>query len=326
MDCLYNYIGLDNCNEPIDPESGLYINSLPGISQEILQKIANSEQGTFSKVWESVQKISGVRFYTDAISKLRQRYTLKNVRGTLEYKPIVDLTLLEASAAEYRGMHIKLDYAYQTFQAFTLAHIFFVSASNGSSTLTIFDGYGKELYTKEVQIVEGLNLIYVNKTFVENEIYIGVEHSGITGVTTEFTQDVIGEFCGACHAWSCDPTITGFTKDGIVYTETGRNTHGLGLAMFMSCDYKSVICNNKELFASPWLFLLGSQLMTTILSSPRTVQATTVDRTKYEELRDFYQVEYEKALTNALAGYYINVDEDCCIECNSNPKRVEWRP
>lgn len=329
MECLKDYIGLQQCADQTEPDSGLYINSLPGISTELLQKIANAEKGTFDHVWDAVQKISGLRFYTDVIGKLRQKYNLKTVRTSLEFKPLTGGTAEPAVAGEKRGMKLKFDYLYHTFQSFTVAQVFFVSGTAGAATLTIFDVDETVLFSKEVTLVVGLNRITVDRSFATDEIYIGFDFTGIEGVATEFAQDVVSGFCGGCRQWgclSCDPIIEGFKLAANAFEDTDRNTHGIGIIGFMGCDYKSLICNNKELFASPWLFLLGAQLMNEVLSSPRTVQATTVDRTKFEELRDFYQVEYEKQLESSLAGYAVNVENDCCIECAENPTTKQWLP
>lgn len=329
MECLKDYIGLIQCNDQTAPDSGLYINSLPGISTELLQKISNSEKGTYDAVWDAVQKVAGLRFYTDVIGRLRKRYSLKTVRTALEFIPSGSLATPEAASAQTRGIRYKFEYAYTTFQSFTIAQAYVVADAAGSMTLRILDKHGDELYTKEVTVVQGLNRITVDRSFAVDEIYIGFDFSTIGGAASEFAQDVITGFCGACRQWgcmSCDPIIEGFTLAGDSFTDTGRNTHGVGIIGYLGCDYKSLICNNKELFASPWLFLLGAQLMSEVLSSPRISQATTVDRTKHEELRDFYQVEYEKQLDASLEGYVVNTENDCCVECAENPVHKQWLP
>lgn len=168
MSCLTDYIGLQLCNEDA-PESGLYINSLPGISIESMDKIAESEQVTFKGVWTDVQDVAWTRFYLDFITEL-------------------------------------------------------------------------------------------NKCFELNPY----------------------------------------------------------------CDYASLICNQKEKIANAWMYLLGNQLMIFRIYSPRINQFTTIDRDQAKELKDFYQVEYEKNLS--IAAKLIDVSDCECMQCGGNPQFVTWLP
>lgn len=78
MECLIDYIGFINCANGEESPSGLYINTLPGISLESIDKIANSEQVTYAQVWADTQKQASLRFKNDFISELNKCYTLSN--------------------------------------------------------------------------------------------------------------------------------------------------------------------------------------------------------------------------------------------------------
>lgn len=75
MTCLIDYIGIRYCGEE-SPESGVFINSLPGISLESIDKIANEDQVTFLRVWEDVQQEAATRFFNDFVEKLTECYRL----------------------------------------------------------------------------------------------------------------------------------------------------------------------------------------------------------------------------------------------------------
>lgn len=76
MDCLTDYIGLKICgNETSD--SGQFINSLPGISLESVDKIADAEQITYAGVWADVQAEAANRFYIDVVNELSKCYQLQ---------------------------------------------------------------------------------------------------------------------------------------------------------------------------------------------------------------------------------------------------------
>lgn len=76
MECLIDYIGLQSCANDQVPDSGLYINTLPGISLESIDKIADGEQVTYKGVWLDTQKEAAVRFKIDFIEKLNACFTI----------------------------------------------------------------------------------------------------------------------------------------------------------------------------------------------------------------------------------------------------------
>ncbi len=64
MNCLQDYIGLKGCTVDA-PLSGLYINDYPGMSSELLDKIATPEQTSYVGMWNSAQAVSYVRVKRD---------------------------------------------------------------------------------------------------------------------------------------------------------------------------------------------------------------------------------------------------------------------
>lgn len=170
LDCFIDYIGFTNCGGAYDtvPESGQYINSLPGITLENVDSLADREQRTYQGVWDDVQKEATNRFYTDVISEVSKCFSLN--------------------------------------------------------------------------------------------------------------------------------------KD---------------------CDYGTLICTNQELLTNAWKYLLGSQLMIERLYSDRLNRFTTVDREQAKELKDFFQVEYESYLKQAVQLFDLT---DCELCCGSNPQTVYWLP
>lgn len=78
MQCFLNHIGLSYCTRGVYdvPASGIYLNSLPGISIENIDKIADSEQVTYLGVWDDVQTTALGQFRLDIINKLRECFAL----------------------------------------------------------------------------------------------------------------------------------------------------------------------------------------------------------------------------------------------------------
>ncbi len=64
--CLEDYVGIKTgCEEDFPPDSGLYINSLPGISLESIEKTATEDQITYLGLWADVQAEAWARFVID---------------------------------------------------------------------------------------------------------------------------------------------------------------------------------------------------------------------------------------------------------------------
>lgn len=90
------------------------------------------------------------------------------------------------------------------------------------------------------------------------------------------------------------------------------------------CDYEGLICNNKALLKKAWQYLLGNQLMIYRLYSNRLNRYTTVDLETAGKLKDFYQIEYESALKQAVQ--LIDISDCDCTDCGGNPEVVTWLP
>jgi len=70
--CLIDYIGLQYCGGPV-PQSGIYLQQLPGMDFNKLQQIADADQVTFQGVWNDVQARAARRFRMDFIGALNDR-------------------------------------------------------------------------------------------------------------------------------------------------------------------------------------------------------------------------------------------------------------
>lgn len=89
------------------------------------------------------------------------------------------------------------------------------------------------------------------------------------------------------------------------------------------CDYDAMICYNKKRLLQSWKYLLGNQLMIFRIYSSRLNRFTTIGQKEAVELKDHYQLEYEKALKQAIQLVDLG---DCEMCCNSDPKTVTWLP
>lgn len=332
MDCLKDYIGLKGCCEDKEPASGLYINSLAGITSEMIESLAEREQQTGKVAYSNVQVMAARKFYTDIISKLRKNYRLKQLHEEFIYKPEISVEEEDVAADEFRGILLQFAWTHSTFLSFTVSKVYVVSPYAGNVThvadIVFLNEDGVELLRmKDIAFNSGINVIDVDKIFAVRTLFIGVDATSFKTIKSDLEGTAISCFCESirCLCGDCDASIGGYIyTDG--FTKTAHNTHGVGVWGYAGCDYYSLICNNKELFTSAWLNLLGIQSVISLLYSTRINRFTTVNKEQYMELRDFYQVEYEKQLETALEGIVINARMDCCVECEQPVNRVQWLP
>jgi hypothetical protein len=81
LDCFINFVGLIRCGAYSEPsESGQYINTLPGLTLDQFNKIAESEQRNYTGVWADIQAEASARFYTDILQEILTCFKLnKNI-------------------------------------------------------------------------------------------------------------------------------------------------------------------------------------------------------------------------------------------------------
>lgn len=89
------------------------------------------------------------------------------------------------------------------------------------------------------------------------------------------------------------------------------------------CNYGELICTNKDILVQAWKYCLGVWLMIFRLNTNRLTQFTTVDRKQAEELKDFFQLQYESSLKQSVLLMDIS---ECELCCGGNPEYVYQRP
>jgi hypothetical protein len=323
MDCLIDYIGIREVAGTV-PESGVYINSLPGISTEVIQLMADGEQITYKGVWDDVQTMAAKRLYADLIAKLKAKYKINSARYQVLLDPAVGVN--EAAEAKIKGVMLTYGWPTISLQGLYLQAIYLNTRNAGTTTMYVMDEQGYTLYEEDVAFDIGFNSFMVGRFFSSEALFVGFDMTGVDGYVSETQTLGAGIFAESVKSVcaSASPAFSGQTFDTF-YTDNGANTHGVGAAGYVTCRHEAYVCYNKELFTSAWMLLLGNQLMAELLATSRVNSVTTIDRGSFEGLRDVFQADYEKQLEAVITG--IDFDPwDCCMECVQVPKRVTWLP
>lgn len=110
VECFTGFIGILGCNTST-PGSGLYINSLPGVTLEMVDKIADAEQVTYLGVWAEVEQRGILRFRTALMAKLNECYQI-NQRATVECIACENKDLLATSLWYLLGSELMVERIY----------------------------------------------------------------------------------------------------------------------------------------------------------------------------------------------------------------------
>lgn len=331
MGCFNGIVTLKGCSVTETPGSIYSMNSLPGISLNAFESVANTEQKNYLGVWNAINERAEARIKNAIISHLATRYKIKRVQRTVDTSNIEQQAIAEENI--FKGIVINNGYDWTNnyvkspFQTIQIDRIrFYKDATITAANVTIqfFNYLTKEvLATKTLvvaDLVTGWNEISINQTFTCSILGIGYNSFRIPSVEYDSNQlyswwsesiyDVFG--CNRC-GWIKGFESSTTSKDGqLTWTEY---IPGLQAVITIGCAYDSAMCNNRQTFAEAFWYLLGSEFMTEIMYSERMNFMTTVKREQAIELKAHYDIQYEEALKNALAGFLFECDE--CLECNS---------
>lgn len=327
MDCLTDYIGVRGCGAT-EPDSGIYVNSLPSINLRQLQGIADSEQDNFLGVWADIQTRAQSKLLLDVSTRMRKRYKLNSFIESFSLSIKTDGSTFPAAVEErgfaydtqnFSGQIIKSDFYIINVEYMRL----YLSAATVNPVVVKIQDIDTDeiLFTQSIapaaQVV-GWNLLKVNKSYLNQRLKFVYDATEVASISTN-QNDLINKGCG-CVNYQC-----GGKLEGIKGNATSYDSYGLVAKINLACTYEPIICKNKELFAGPFLYLLGSETMIERIYTERMNEFTTVGADEAKELNNYFLGEYDNGLDNLIAG--INIDlNDCCIQCNSSIRVVEQTP
>lgn len=148
MNCLTDYIGLKGCST-VEPESGLFINSLPGITLESMDRIATAEQITYKGVWADVQEEAYQEFDKMFFAELLKCYTIDKccdytalICDNKEKLSVAWRYLLGSTLMVYRRYSDRLNY----FTTITL--------EDAKELIDLYNKKFKEALSKAIKIID----------------------------------------------------------------------------------------------------------------------------------------------------------------------------
>lgn len=353
--------------------SGVYINSLPGISFKSLQGMSDSEQITFRNAWNDIQLRAIKRMELDLRQLFSKQWKLKNLTQSSNLgwdvdrtKPItLDTSHFYSFQIDLGGCSSEDDYMQSALFEIYLQQLYVYSSTlvtDNVITVKIFEGDTKNcIYSVSTTQTLGnnkWNKVEVNFNFIQhrqaNDFEI-LNNSEWYIVTMQFSKAVpsfelessMTDFCHCC-GFNIKPLIVTaldelFESSGTDYNLISPalnytdNLQGVSAIINSRCSWTRLVCSNKDVFTVPLWYLLGIETMNEQLNSERLNRWTTVDSKKAERNKLHYELEYmggakrdangniyqniEGALPQAVDS--IDLDCDCCLECEGELKIME---
>jgi hypothetical protein len=327
MDCIKSYVGVRGCGQS-EPESGLYINSLPGISLENIEKIADSQQSNFLGAWRDIEARSVKRLSLEVTNVFAKRYRKKSINQTIDIGRNIDKNNPISNEVRYKGFcittHLNKGYTRSAYQSIFITSLSLFQQASGNFTLKIINMDTLEvLYTKSVTGgTAGWNLVKVGQSFNGRKLFCCYDASNIDSYELPILQSTSNWFSTCCDFYygpgSSSAYITGISSDLIDLDdniEQYSNSHGLSGIWSVQCAFDNIVCNNKNVFANALLYLLGAETMIERLASDRINRYTTIDLEVAQKNHEYFMSVYDKEMELAIAGINLSIN-DACIECN----------
>lgn len=330
LDCLKNYIGIKGIGATA-PDSGLYVNSLPGINLRNIDAIADQDQKNYAGVWNDVQDNALNKFSVDITEKFRPRYKIKKINKAIDLGKKTNPDITSEGLAEYRGFTVETTFknqfnlVYSNFQSIIIGKVslYLKEVPGGSVPVKIVDmDTGEVLDTFSIDTpAVGWNDVKVGKIYNSARLFIGYDATGISTYNLYINPNINTIYGGYVTSLYGSVYAEGYIRGAQTKDQDFRNpahgndSFGLTGVFSITCSYDSFVCNNKETFALPLQYLMGAELMIERAASDRLNRFTTVDMEKVEGLIKYYQDQYAVSLKQIIDSIDLNTD-DACIECN----------
>ena len=333
MNCLQDYIGLKGCTTDA-PVSGLYINDYPGMSSELLDKIATPEQASYVGMWNSAQAVSYVRIkrdiqaalFTSAEAQLDQVLfqTRKNFVQqwqqvqTVPAEAILKGTFVSIQGSKYLSLRVK-----QIF-------IFNAGAPVAGVPWYIYQTQdGKLLDSGTADLVEGMNYIPVNNQFFSDfdklNIMVAVDCTNLatsTGMFSDYGWQQMDLECASRfsylwrNGWSIFP-VTAPLGYGFGDSWSQDNSQsGVYMDAQLLCSLDSFICGQREFLLDAWANLLCYQILWQKVASARANYFAQGNREFTERAMATFLDGYNQSL--AIWARQLNLrGEGLCFNCDN---------
>ena len=325
MDCFTGLIGLrDHCGEDIiTSSSGLYINDLPGISIDGVDRKVNRE-------YESA---------VDAIRKqmaVAEKILIGRARRALASKHEVTTLIDHHTAGEWKeqrsaqsaqaykvGIQVKVPGAAQT--DLSVSRVSLLVNFSGSVEVKMWDLFtGEQLQSQTITAVAGQEVVaqvaWTRKADGKPiSVFIGYDATSVPTWQSSLGNkscNCSGGHANLRYAHLYTKKVAGSVLNGNLERQSG--TSGLSIDLSLTCSMEHVLCAQSQLMALPLWYKTGEQLLTFMRFSDTLSLAGIAFNADYQELAPMYAEDFEAHLQDVVQK--IRLPKGPCFSCKNLAK------
>ena len=261
--CFDNLIGVRDLAGKEDPDSGYFINDLPGITTQKIEDISDDEDHYEPRLaFDDILNRSIRQMETDTKTHLKPYYKNYNYRfNSTTGRVDVDNTTLPTGNF-YNGWH--LDHVGSSPDLSIIFETITLNIVSGTSfTVKIFDAItGDELESFVFTVTAGLStyrLLITIPLWKHRKLFVAYDANDITVKKIDrFDRNL-----GSVRAGQVS-TGASVVDDNI----TSANT-GMMLSYNVECSIDNFVCQRVDLFKDPFLYKLGIEFCNEVIHSSR---------------------------------------------------------
>jgi hypothetical protein len=303
---LLNYI---TASKDTPSRSGLYANQLPGVTLRLLDDLTKDEQEDWEEFWEDIYQRSIINFVSEVQGKLADKFNVDLVlfsRETSEFRDELN------DATETAG--ITLEYALPKYGVVHVVQIeVFAEAEQTGKVFTFYkdNADGRVLYTKTVDLEEGLNTINIDQDFAVDKLFIGFDPTSVSVLKTKnkyFDNELYFEQSDT----SCIVQCTQYGRGSF----SQKNGGGLNVIYNVHCSISKFVEDNINIFKEAFWYRIGLELVRERILSDRINRWTILTLEEAEQKQAVFVKECELKLDNAIRSLRLKEDPTC-FACKS---------
>lgn len=336
MNCLTNYIGLRGCSSET-PESGIWLNDLPGMSNELLDSLATKDQVTYAGVWASVQRVVFEQIKATLRTKIREIgqvemgevlfYTKRNVIferqviSPIAADPVYKGIYVSATGSRYLQLYLKSLWVYNSGSAVT------------GVPFKVFSTYDWTVkYETTVDLQPGMNTIAINQAFDPEfagfNMFFALDTANVATIDNPFVSSDYAWGFSDCACANQGPNHYGWDfQNWVLYPAVmpldvalpdkmnfDWSQSGVSVDLDLRCSVETFICRNRESLKMGLAYALAHQILLNKLAgfnqnfhATYNPEQTERNLVTFQNLRDEQFKEWAKVIQ--VQG------EDMCFSC-----------
>jgi hypothetical protein len=324
MNCLNNIIGINKTCTEETPESGMYIQDLPGITIKIADAATSEEEVSGVTLIRRKIEFAQNRIVNDLRSFMKDRFNMFSAieENTIGYYK-QDQSSTAVEAGKLKGFRVQL--RERPYLQLSIHRIGLKLTSTASTSVYIYDLQNNILLdTIPISGASG-EIVYVtlNKSYLTNRQNLSLfvcYDSSVSGVYNSTVYDGYGSGCRTCRRGGNSLTYlqSGYINSASAKTDSNFNSsstgNGLTVDYSINCTIEPFVCNLSQLLAWPLLFKTGAELMLELKNSRRLNSIVLLDASTNDAMLNYFQDEYEKSMNDIVKN--LRLPEDVCFQCD----------